>query len=79
MGVLAAEEGREFGQGAMMGVFNTSMSAGLFVGAMGVGALVDLLGVAWSFYIVALILFLSTIASMILISPGRPASSVRVP
>jgi MFS transporter, DHA1 family, multidrug resistance protein len=78
MGVLAAEEGREFGQGAMMGVFNTSMSAGLFVGAMGVGALVDLLGVAWSFYIVALILFLSTIASMIMISPGRPASSTRV-
>ncbi len=70
MGVLAAEEGHEYGQGSMMGVFNTAMSAGLFIGAMGVGALVDVLGVAWSFYIVALFLFLSTIAAVIMIRPG---------
>ncbi len=71
MGALAAEEGHEYGQGAMMGVFNTAMSAGLFVGAMGVGALVDLLGVEWGFYIVALFLFLSAIAAVVMIRPVR--------
>jgi len=72
MGVLAAEEGRVFGQGSMMGVFNTAMSAGLFIGAMGVGALVDLLGVSWAFYLVGGFLFLSTILSVIMIRrPGK--------
>ena len=71
MGVLAAEEGRIYGQGSMMGVFNTAINAGLFIGAIGVGALVDYLGVAWAFYIVALFLFLSTIASVFMIGPQR--------
>ncbi len=71
MGVLAAEEGRIYGQGSMMGVFNTAINAGLFIGAIGVGALVDYMGVDWAFYIVALFLFLSTIASVFMIGPQR--------
>ncbi|MBR9982810.1 MAG: MFS transporter [Desulfatitalea sp.] len=77
MGGLAAEEGRIYGQGSMMGVFNTAVSTGLFMGAMGVGALVDLLSIAWAFYIVALILFLSAIASAIMIrSEGKETNAV---
>jgi len=67
LGALATEEGRQYGQGSMMGVFNMSMSAGLFVGAMVVGALVDIIGLAWSFYMVAVFLFFSTIGAVILI------------
>jgi DHA1 family multidrug resistance protein-like MFS transporter len=70
LGALAAKEGHIYGQGAMMGVFNTAMSAGIFVGAMGVGALVDWLGIAWAFYIVALFLFLSSIVAAIMIKPA---------
>jgi MFS transporter, DHA1 family, multidrug resistance protein len=69
MGALAAEEGRVYGQGSMMGVFNTAMSAGIFIGAMGVGALVDLLGIAWAFYIVALFLSSSAVVSLTMIRP----------
>lgn len=57
MGAMAAEEGNEYGQGSMMGVFNMAMNAGIFIGAMGVGALVDVLGIEWAFYIIALFLF----------------------
>ncbi|MBS3809750.1 MAG: MFS transporter, partial [Desulfobacterales bacterium] len=70
LGALATEEGRTYGQGSMMGVFNMAMSAGLFVGAMGVGSLMDILGIAWAFYIVALFLFASTIAAVIMIGPA---------
>lgn len=70
LGALAAKEGHTYGHGSIMGVFNTATNAGLFVGAMGVGALVDLLGIAWAFYIVALFLFLSAISAAIMIRPG---------
>ncbi len=70
LGALATEEGRSYGQGSMMGVFNMSMSAGLFIGAMGVGALVDIIGIAWSFYIVAGVLFACTLAAVPLIGPS---------
>ncbi|MFP4226786.1 MAG: MFS transporter, partial [Desulfobacterales bacterium] len=67
LGALAIEEGRHYGQGSMMGVFNMAMSLGLFVGAMGVGSLVDIIGLAWAFYIVAVFLFISTVAAVRLI------------
>jgi len=70
LGALATEEGRHYGQGSMMGVFNMAMSLGLFVGAMGVGSLVDIIGLAWSFYIVAVFLFICTVAAVKLIGPG---------
>lgn len=68
LGALAAREGKIYGHGSMMGVFNMAINAGLFIGAMGVGAMVDLLGIEWAFYIVALFLFLSTVLSAILIT-----------
>jgi MFS transporter, DHA1 family, multidrug resistance protein len=55
----------------MMGVFNMAINAGLFIGAMGVGALVDLLGIAWAFYIVALFLFASAVTSVFMIRPPK--------
>ena len=70
LGALATEEGRTYGQGSMMGVFNMSMSAGLFVGSMGVGSLMDIFGIAWAFYCVALILFVSPVAAVIMIGPS---------
>lgn len=67
MGALAATEGKKFGQGSMMGVFNMAMNLGVFIGAMGVGALVDLFSIDWAFYAVgiALILCAVTAAAMI--------------
>ena len=70
LGALAAKEGHIYGHGSMMGVFNMAMSAGLFIGAMGVGTLVDLLGISWAFYIVAVLLFASTVAAAIMIKPA---------
>ncbi len=67
LGALAAKEGATYGQGSMMGVFNMAINAGLFIGAMGVGALVDWLGIAWAFYIVGIFLFASTALSAVLI------------
>jgi len=75
LGALATEEGRHYGQGSMMGVFNMAMSAGLFVGAMGVGSLVDLIGLAWAFYITALFLFVCTVAAVAMIGLTPPDSS----
>lgn len=71
MGALAAEEGHLYGQGSMMGVFNTAMNTGIFVGAMGVGALVDILGIAWAFYLVAGFLFSSAIIAAAMIRPRK--------
>ncbi len=73
LGAIATEEGRTYGQGSMMGVFNMAMSAGLFVGAMVVGSLMDVLGIAWAFYIVAIFLFISTIAAVAMIRVPDPA------
>lgn len=67
MGALAAEEGQKYGQGSMMGAFNMAMNAGLFIGAMGVGALVDWLGISWAFYTVALTLLFCTVAAAAMI------------
>jgi MFS family permease len=67
MGALAAEEGKRFGQGSMMGVFNMAMNLGVFIGAMGVGALVDLLSIDWAFYAVGICLIVCAVAAAALI------------
>lgn len=78
LGALATEEGRHYGQGSMMGVFNMAMSAGLFMGAMGVGSIVDIIGLSWAFYIVAVLLFVCTVAAVKLI--GYPSeAAVKTP
>ncbi len=60
LGALAAEEGRRYGQGTMMGIFNMAMSAGILVGSMAAGICSDLLGLRWSFFIIGLVVFTTT-------------------
>ncbi|MDT8377696.1 MAG: MFS transporter [Desulfotignum sp.] len=67
MGALAATEGKQFGQGSMMGVFNMAMNLGVFIGAMGVGALVDLFSIAWAFYVVGICLIVCAVAAAAMI------------
>ncbi|MBU1057886.1 MAG: MFS transporter [Proteobacteria bacterium] len=55
LGALATEEGRRYGQGSMMGIFNLAMSMGVLLGALGAGISVDLLGLAPSFVMIGLI------------------------
>ncbi|MCF8114457.1 MAG: MFS transporter [Desulfotignum sp.] len=80
MGALAAKEGKKFGQGSMMGVFNMAMNLGVFIGAMGVGALVDLFSIAWAFYAVGICLIVCAAASAAMIRhksnpTGKPLST----
>lgn len=60
LGALAAEEGRRYGQGSMMGIFNMAMSCGIFLGSMVAGGSVDLLGLRSTFVIVGTVVFIST-------------------
>ncbi|MFH2124465.1 MAG: MFS transporter [Pseudomonadota bacterium] len=57
LGALATEEGRHYGQGAMMGVFNLAMSSGVFIGAIGAGFTSDRLGLGWSFPLIGILVF----------------------
>ncbi|MFP4453444.1 MAG: MFS transporter [Desulfobacterales bacterium] len=79
MGAMAAEEGNKYGQGSMMGVFNMAMNAGLFIGAMGVGALVDLLDIAWAFYTVAIFLFFCAVAAAAMIRSSGGSGDKKSP
>ncbi|MDZ7727373.1 MAG: MFS transporter [Dehalococcoidia bacterium] len=56
LGALATEEGRTYGQGSMMGVFNMAMSIGIFCGSLAAGALVDTIGLSWMFISVGCVL-----------------------
>lgn len=60
LGALAAEEGRRYGQGTMMGAFNMAMSSGIFIGSIAAGACTDLLGLRWSFFLIGLVVLTST-------------------
>lgn len=67
LGALATEEGRHYGQGAMMGVFNLAMSGGVFIGAIGAGFITDWLGLSWSFLLIGiLVLGLSLFATRLI-------------
>lgn len=79
LGALAMIEGRTYGQGAMMGVFNMSMSAGIFLGSLGAGVIVDSAGVEYAFPAVALVLLISTIVSAIMIGPAPAPRKEPVP
>jgi MFS family permease len=73
LGALATEEGRFYGQGAMMGIFNMSMSGGVFLGAMGAGTIMDLLGLRYAFFLIAVFVFACTLVAAGLIKNGRLA------
>jgi MFS family permease len=68
LGALATEEGRRYGQGAMMGAFNLAMSGGVFVGALGAGFTSDWLGLGWSFLLIGILVFALTMHATRLIS-----------
>ncbi len=70
LGAFAVEEGREFGQGSMMGIFSMSMSLGVLVGSMLGGLLMDIFGIQFSFYGTALLLAVTTAAACWLIVSG---------
>ena len=71
LGALAAEEGRVYGQGRMMGVFNLAMSGGVFFGSIGAGITSDLFGLHWSFPLIGLLVLLLSLFAMALIA-GAP-------
>jgi MFS family permease len=67
LGALAMEEGRVYGQGNMMGVFNLAMSGGVFLGAIGAGISSDLFGLHWAFFLIGiLVLGLTMFASRLI-------------
>ncbi len=71
LGAYAVEEGRRFGQGSMMGIFNMFMSIGILIGSMGGGLLMDLWGLKHAFYGVAVFLAVSTVIAAWLITSGN--------
>ncbi|MCH8815411.1 MAG: MFS transporter [Chloroflexi bacterium] len=79
LGAFAMIEGRVYGQGAMMGVFNMSMSGGILVGSLGAGVLVDSFGVEYAFPAVALVLLVSTVISAAMIRAGSEPDPDAVP
>ena len=60
---LAMESGQEFGMGATMGVFNTALTLGMFIGSISAGFLIDQFGFGMAFLIIG-----SVVASSCLLS-----------
>jgi len=73
LGAIAVEEGHHYGQGSMMGIFNMAMSAGILIGSLLAGSLMDLLGLKYVFYIVSVILILSALVGGPMIARGGQA------
>ncbi len=72
LGAYATEEGRErFGHGAMMGVFNLAMSAGVFIGALFAGAGFDHWGLATAFHLIAVTNLCLTLLATLYIYRGE--------
>ncbi len=61
------EARRNYGHGAMMGVLNLSMSAGVLSGAILTGFSMDMLGIHWSFYSPAIFIAAATIIGALMI------------
>jgi DHA1 family multidrug resistance protein-like MFS transporter len=59
---LVIEEGRKFGMGMSMAMFNMGLGVGMSVGPILAGLASDLLGVEFSFYFMAVLMLICTIA-----------------
>jgi DHA1 family multidrug resistance protein-like MFS transporter len=59
---LVIEEGRKFGMGMSMAMFNMGLGVGMSVGPILAGLASDLLGVEFSFYFMAILMLICTIA-----------------
>ncbi|MFP3982971.1 MAG: MFS transporter [Desulfurivibrionaceae bacterium] len=79
LGALAAQEGRVYGQGAMMGVYNLAMSSGVFIGSLTAGGIMDLLGLNWSFFLIGIIVLIISLAASTLIRDTASDSSQNLP
>ncbi|MCF8061734.1 MAG: MFS transporter [Deltaproteobacteria bacterium] len=75
LGALAVEGGRRYGQGAVMGVFNMAMSAGVLLGSIGCGAAMDFFGLQYAFYLTAVFLVLATAVAAFLIGNAPSSGS----
>ena len=73
LAAIAVEEGHQYGQGSMMGVFNMAMSLGVLIGSLVAGSVMDLIGLEYAFYIVAVILAVSAVVGSLLIARRGPA------
>lgn len=71
LGAFAVEEGRRFGHGTMMGVFNLAMSAGVFTGALVAGTGLDRLGMQSAFALTAVCIMGLSLAAALLIRSGN--------
>jgi MFS family permease len=60
---MILEGGRSHGMGTTMGIFNTAMSIGMFVGSLAAGVLIDNFGMTAGFMILGGVVFLSTLVS----------------
>ena len=60
---MILEGGRSHGMGTTMGLFNTAMSIGMFVGSLAAGILIDSFGMTAGFMVLAGIVFFSTLLS----------------
>jgi DHA1 family multidrug resistance protein-like MFS transporter len=72
LGAIAVEEGHQYGQGSMMGVFNMAMSLGVLIGSLVAGSVMDLIGLEYAFYITSIILAVSAVAGSLLIARRGP-------
>ena len=73
LGALAVEEGRIYGHGTMMGVFNLSMSCGIFFGSLGAGFVMDFWGLRWSFVTIGITVLFLSLAAIAMIRSGERA------
>lgn len=73
LGAIAVEEGHQYGQGSMMGIFNMAMSIGILLGSFVAGSLMDHIGLDYVFYITSIILILSALVGGPMIARGVQA------
>ncbi len=78
LGAYAIEEGRRYGQGSMMGVFNMAVSAGVFLSSFMAGLFMDLFGLGFAFYSIGLIVIMSAVvASWMIVTGERAFAAIR--
>ncbi len=76
LGALATEEGRVYGHGTMMGVFNLAMSSGIFFGSLEAGWVMDYWGLRWSFVTIGIIVLFLSLYAIGLIRSGSTAANI---
>jgi MFS family permease len=73
---LTVTEGKNFGMGSTMAIFNVAMSVGLAIGPLTSGIILDLYGLSGVFYFCTILGFLSTgIVSWLFFRPSAPADN----